>query len=1106
VSLDKRTMIFLPKLLDAMEREGGAVAEAPEALVKVREALHKDPALLVALFPALLASGWRSVDDMPADGGKLPSLCSLALAVPADGPVPAALNKMLVAKEQALAAKYASLTGETLTLDLPWLASKGHSFFGQVLDKQLPRVSKLRARCIGLSTAPTWSQARYTAERDLMKTRTVVAPAPLSPTPLAAPVGGGRDDVTSTDVERDNGGEATAAASAPAASALATPCCNPRSIVDAATGTPPPDAEPGRGYTFPHRLASGEDIFYDYSVVIPVDCGCCKDKDATVDPCEEKSRNAAIRVLASLAQTMVEALRRAKIAGALGADALGNPVTADAISHLLTDCLVPLPTHSGMLHRRRQTLRELAGTLRLMSRLQLYAAPVLAAVDHSASLEGMAGNLNSAINALGHFKKQANTVIPWGLTGDDSADRAKYPSKGPNLENQPAGPLPESLAELLYYDDGVNPAITPPNAEWRWFGADMPGVFETGPHYTESDARGWVYLESYKGRPGGQYQQWNELTPYLKDLGARWAVIDQAKSGVETVAATINGVAGAIKNNATLPPQDQEVLTNLFLPLINEAAASLALILDQIADLVVVPAERASPNSKRLAMQLVFRQHWFPAGYVMGKLVGYKTLMPGESQQLKRRTFVKTSRESVSTSEFVSTRQSDYSQTRRDTSELVEEAAAKFNFKASVTGFVNFAVAGGEAKTEVGGDVTATAKAVHNTLAESVTKGSANYNDKRELKIRETIDTETSDEVVSEVRNVNNEITANYFYYQLLREYAVSSEFYDIRPVILVARPTPSPAEIDEQFIGRHLHVLSRALPAQLALDARETVNDISAQGRRVVRTRVEKNRASSALDELRKTLPAVLDDRSRTMMDKLESEARAAVAACIDAEETFDSTFHRLGRVVAHLRENTLAYMHHIWNDASNVDRDAELRLEKFCDDDLDTVTQGFTRIGYLGNEEIFEYTSRNPELVETLLNHLVSGTTIASRADGDVVKERLLERIMNLQKVDRAAAIAILSKASLVDESPGTPLDVDERVRRVQVVQDALVVEAMPGNVPLLEGFKLAHRMLDVEKACLENEHLRQRISDRPWTRDGAGEEYKVVRREGTAVEAKG
>jgi hypothetical protein len=58
------------------------------------------------------------------------------------------------------------------------------------------------------------------------------------------------------------------------------------------------------------------------------------------------------------------------------------------------------------------------------------------------------------------------------------------------------------------------------------------------------------------------------------------------------------------------------------------------------------------------------------------------------------------------------------------------------------------------------------------------------------------------------------------------------------------------------------------------------------------------------------------------------------------------------------------------------------------------------------------------------------------------------------------------------------------------------------MPGQVPLLEGFKMAHRMLDVQKVCLENAHLAERIADRPWKKDGE-DTYAVRRYEGAGPE---
>jgi hypothetical protein len=70
---------------------------------------------------------------------------------------------------------------------------------------------------------------------------------------------------------------------------------------------------------------------------------------------------------------------------------------------------------------------------------------------------------------------------------------------------------------------------------------------------------------------------------------------------------------------------------------------------------------------------------------------------------------------------------------------------------------------------------------------------------------------------------------------------------------------------------------------------------------------------------------------------------------------------------------------------------------------------------------------------------------------------------------------------------------------MRSVQIAQDALVVETMPGQVPLLEGFKMAHRMLDVQRVCLENAHLAARIDDRPWQKDGE-DSYEVRRYDGS------
>ena len=88
----------------------------------------------------------------------------------------------------------------------------------------------------------------------------------------------------------------------------------------------------------------------------------------------------------------------------------------------------------------------------------------------------------------------------------------------------------------------------------------------------------------------------------------------------------------------------RESFKNLAAEVIYSAIFALVSILEGIAPtLTLLPRERGA-GSKRLAMLVVYRQHWFPAGYVQGKLVGYKNLAPNQSEKVLRRTFVKSTR------------------------------------------------------------------------------------------------------------------------------------------------------------------------------------------------------------------------------------------------------------------------------------------------------------------------------------------------------------------------------------------------------------------------------------------------------------------------------
>jgi hypothetical protein len=613
--------------------------------------------------------------------------------------------------------------------------------------------------------------------------------------------------------------------------------------------------------------------------------------------------------------------------------------------------------------------------------------------------------------------------------------------------------------------------------------------------------------------------------------------------------------------------------------IINTALSQLSDLLLEIAAQFTLPRQVDAEGAKRLALQVIFRQYWYPEGYVQGKLVGYKNLIPNEKETLKRRTFLKSTRELTTVEEFATARQDDYSHTQKESAEVVKETGNQFNFTSNASGHYNALAYGVEASVGISDTLTHSSKATQNMLSESIMKGSAKYNEKREVKIRELSEVEDVQEVTKELHNANAEITANYFYYQLLRQYRVTVDLHDLRPVLLRTRDVPSPAENDDQFISTHMHVLINKLPAQLSVDAQESADRIGLLAKTMIRRRAEMDERVAELQAFKEVNPPPGEDepekinRWRENIRVREQALSEARQAFIEAEEEYARTRIRMNRVINHVRENICYYMQFIWQDSPKVDQDRILQEEYFGADKLPAVTRGLMRQGYFGNEEIFDYTGRSIELFQAYLDNLTPGSEILSELMRPIHGEELQPGFEGEQRLShshiRLDADEPFGSTTTVNGNPpveGQDYTLNSRVgsitfhnplddtnptinyttyeqfaqtalfqyldryypgdweevinqieslafvtdpvnpeevlssRTIQVAQDALVVETMPGQVPLLEGFQMAHRMLDVQKSCLENVHLAERMADRPWKEEGE-DTYEVKRYEGKA-----
>lgn len=826
-----------------------------------------------------------------------------------------------------------------------------------------------------------------------------------------------------------------------------TACCDVAEIMAKAGGKtlsqPGPEDDL---YTFPGPLGIREDIFFDYSVILPFrDCFNPIENIEQMD-----SEWLAVNIAAEQAKLI---LKDPIISNSLG-------LTLSELLENLVDEIIDTDTENATpsdIKALRRQLRQAASSIKLLRNLKLQAATA----PEISSLESMKSTVEQALSDLNAKYTTDNIQVP-------STNTEKY-------------------ADVIEpYDDTRNVI-------------KLENVVRIG---SGTPSWGW--------RDGSVQDQQDQAGNWIKAVGDIFIpAFDEYKDAVNEL---INSLEGFIEvYNASFENADN--IERFYNRKLFNLRSALARIFEELAQIIPISSKVPREGNKRLAVQLIYRQYWIPEGYVRGKLVGYKNLPPDTEESIKRRTIVKTKRETTTVENFAATQQRDYSNTRKETSETTREISEKFGIKASASASCDFTIVanfGGKfgAETVTDYQLGQVGKSIQTMLAESVVKGSMSYNEKKEVKISEIVDIEDEFESVTKIRNSNKEITANYFYYQLLRQYLVTVELNDIRPVLLRTKELPSEAEIDETFLGQNAHILAEALPAQLASDLLEVIDEIEALGRTLTHAIATADDREASYEAFRATdRPNNDPETNSTAGDdwdaRLESYERIMTAArevAISAEDAYLRATVRLNRVKAHVRKNRAHYMQFIWNYQPKEDEDMLLENEKYGDYPLPQVTRGLIREGYYGQEEIFTYNGPSIALAELMVENMIAGSDItASMSEAELRETALFQQLSHYysdQELDNLIE-KIGVQAFIVDPTP------EENVlssRHVQIAQDALIVETMPGQVPLLEAYQMAQRYLAVERECLHNVHLRGRIEDKTWST--GTDSLRIYRREGEAV----
>lgn len=809
---------------------------------------------------------------------------------------------------------------------------------------------------------------------------------------------------------------------------------------------PPEDEDPK--YTFPGPLDIREEVFLDYSVILPVD-SC--DLDTPPPSTFERALDAP-KLLAAHALELLDDHRLKDALGRVG-PTIRNQL--QAVESLASDASVE------DVRALRRSVRHTASAVRHLQRVFLTGALADATGPDSTTIETRKDALDAARRSFDSKVTITNRQVP-------SSRDAKY-------------------ADIIEPSDTRYPQVIATgdinNKGWGW-GNWPPGSV----------------ADFFKAVEG-------DCIPVLNSLReAATAMV----SAVDTYVAAANDAAQNAADDAVanLSSLRDRFLARTFYRL----RVALASILDQIAELLpLAPAELREAN-KRLGLQLVYRQRWIPEGYVRGKLVGFKNLPPDTEESVRRRTLVKTSRETTTLDSFAATRQQDTSRSTKESVQIAQEIADKNLISARANASFNFTVSasfGGSfgAETATQFDLARASKENNELISESTAKASNKFNEKREVKVIEQIQKEEEFESTHTIRNLNKEITANYFYYQLLRQYLVTVELHDLRPVLLRSRELPTEGEIDHRFLATHAHVLATELPPQLASDLMETVEDTDALGRAVTDRIAAVEDREAAYEAFRGTRRPPNTDENPTAGDEWDRELRDYERLMNDArdrlsesEDLYLRARSRLDRVLSHVRTNRCRYAQAIWASEASADQNRLLEQERFAGRPLAEVTRGLIREGYHGQEEVFSYAGPSMVLADVLAENLVAGADIVASMTEEELRETSLFQELARYYADEELDDIVSKIAGQVFVQD--PADEDEVLnkRRVQVAQDALVVETMPGQVPLLEGFQMARRYLAVENDCLNNSHLRGRISDSTW--NNGTDDHRVYRREGQAA----
>jgi hypothetical protein len=237
------------------------------------------------------------------------------------------------------------------------------------------------------------------------------------------------------------------------------------------------------------------------------------------------------------------------------------------------------------------------------------------------------------------------------------------------------------------------------------------------------------------------------------------------------------------------------------------------------------PFEVFPPRSVNLGLRLVYRQEWQPLGIQKGEIVRTIPLGPSQRQRVStkivRRRKTTTSMESVTEQETTT----EATDTTKDSSEIVREAAKNSNWKVDAEVHGGFSFLGGSVSTSVGGSSDRKSRNTSSKLSETMRKAASKVRSQTKVVVstetEETFESESS----SEIQNPNNEMAVSYEFHTLQHQYEVFTHLAEVQSVVFVAEYLPAPNEITAEWVRAHDWIIARHLKDE---SHRATLNELN--------------------------------------------------------------------------------------------------------------------------------------------------------------------------------------------------------------------------------------------------------------------------------------